>query len=293
VSLDARKDSPHERLLADLYVQAEALEESAADRARAVDRFMETRAALLRQRRRRRVLPATLSRAAALAVCAISAGLVSNGWHGVEAEPEPAAAPVEASSIEPITLPAREREENLQSTPDDVRRPNESTRSVPRLELDTASGSASSARIYLRGVGNGAPISTREVRAGNFARFDSRDEMQLRITPAAAAETQLSADRSVEPSAPSAPSTPAEEEPKPERPSPLDLAAPIQLAPPSAERLRELEAQRGNDMAEVLPPLGSATLDPCATPERVGAAVPAGAADEASRVDARCPRDER
>jgi outer membrane receptor protein involved in Fe transport len=83
--------------------------------------------------------------------------------------------------IEEITVTARKREENLQSTPvsvsafsaedlkdNDVRRLNEITRTVPNLQFDNAIGTANSARIYLRGVGTGDPISSRDPGVGLY-----------------------------------------------------------------------------------------------------------------------------
>jgi iron complex outermembrane receptor protein len=50
----------------------------------------------------------------------------------------------------------------------DVRRLNELTRSVPNLQFDNAIGTANSARIYLRGVGTGDPISSRDPGVGIY-----------------------------------------------------------------------------------------------------------------------------
>jgi hypothetical protein len=183
-------------------------------------------------------------------------------------------------SSEEITVTARKREENLQSTPvaisafseadleeQDIRSVQEITKSVPNLQFDTAIGSGNSARIYLRGVGNGDPLSSDDPVDGIYV-----DGVYYPRAP----------DAPVVGSAPPA-AAPA---------GPSQLESPITLLPPSAERLRELEGERGNDMAEVLPALGSATMDPCAEPERVGAAVPAESAEEATRAT-RCRTVER
>jgi outer membrane receptor for monomeric catechols len=201
-------------------------------------------------------------------------------------------------AIEEIAVTARKREENLQETPvsisafsaedlrdADVRNLNDITRTVPNLQFDNPIGTANSARIYLRGVGPGDPISSNDLPRDPQSVADIEPVEVLRGPQGTLfGKNTIGGAVNVVTKKPEADAT---------APAPLDLATPIQLAPPSPERLRELQAQRGNDMAEVLPPLGSATLDPCASPERVGAAVPAEAADQASRVDARCPRDER
>ena len=83
--------------------------------------------------------------------------------------------------IEEITVTARKREENLQETPvaisafsesdlkdQDIRRLNEITSSVPTLQFDNAIGNSNSSRIYLRGVGTGDPISTRDPGVGIY-----------------------------------------------------------------------------------------------------------------------------
>lgn len=84
-------------------------------------------------------------------------------------------------NIEEITVTARKREESLQQTPvaitaftatdiedRDIRRIQEITSSVPTLQFDNAVGNASSARIYLRGVGNGDPISSDDPGVGIY-----------------------------------------------------------------------------------------------------------------------------
>ena len=99
-----------------------------------------------------------------------------------EAKPAPAQNEKKQQiGIEEITVTARKREENLQSTPvsvsafsaedlkdNDVRRLNEITRTVPNLQFDNAIGTANSARIYLRGVGTGDPISSRDPGVGLY-----------------------------------------------------------------------------------------------------------------------------
>ena len=85
------------------------------------------------------------------------------------------------SQIEEITVTARKREESLQSTPvavsafsetdlkdQDVRRVDEITKSVPNLLLDPAIGQGNSARIYLRGIGNGDPLSSDDPGVGIY-----------------------------------------------------------------------------------------------------------------------------
>ncbi len=86
-----------------------------------------------------------------------------------------------ASGIEEIVVTARKREESLQQTPvaitaftetdiqdRDIRQIQEITASVPSLQFDNATGSASSARLYLRGVGNGDPISSDDPGVGLY-----------------------------------------------------------------------------------------------------------------------------
>jgi outer membrane receptor protein involved in Fe transport len=83
--------------------------------------------------------------------------------------------------IEEITVTARKREESLQQTPvaisaftatdlqdRDVRQLNEITASVPTLQFDQAVGSQSSARVYLRGVGNGDPLGSDDPGVGVY-----------------------------------------------------------------------------------------------------------------------------
>jgi outer membrane receptor protein involved in Fe transport len=85
------------------------------------------------------------------------------------------------AQIEEITVTARKREENIQATPvaitaftegdltdRDVRNVQEITASVPTLQFDNAVGNASSARIYLRGVGNGDPIGSDDPGVGIY-----------------------------------------------------------------------------------------------------------------------------
>jgi iron complex outermembrane receptor protein len=89
--------------------------------------------------------------------------------------------PRQQVGIEEITVTARKREENLQSTPvaisafsetdlkdQDIRRLNEITASVPTLQFDNAIGNSNASRIYLRGVGTGDPISTRDPGVGIY-----------------------------------------------------------------------------------------------------------------------------
>ena len=86
-----------------------------------------------------------------------------------------------AGGIEEIVVTARKRAEDMQTTPvaisafteadivdKDIRRISEITSSVPTLQFDNAIGSANSARIYLRGVGTGDPISTRDPGVGIY-----------------------------------------------------------------------------------------------------------------------------
>ena len=86
-----------------------------------------------------------------------------------------------AVGIEEITVTARKREENLQDTPIaisafstddlkdlDVRRIQDITNSVPNLSFDSAAGTGNSARINLRAVGNGDPISSDDPGVGLY-----------------------------------------------------------------------------------------------------------------------------
>jgi iron complex outermembrane receptor protein len=83
--------------------------------------------------------------------------------------------------IEEITVTARKREENLQDTPiavtaftetdlvdQDIRRIQDINSNVPTLQFDSAVSSSSSARIFLRGVGNGDPISSDDPGVGVY-----------------------------------------------------------------------------------------------------------------------------
>ncbi len=84
-------------------------------------------------------------------------------------------------TIEEITVPARRREEAVQDTPvavtpfsaselvdRDIRQLDEFTASVPSLQFDSAIGSSNAARLYLRGVGNGDPISSDDPGVGLY-----------------------------------------------------------------------------------------------------------------------------
>jgi len=86
-----------------------------------------------------------------------------------------------AIDIEEITVTARKREETLEQTPiaitaftatdiedRDIRQIEELTSSVPTLQFDNATGNTSSARIYLRGVGDGDPISSDDPGVGIY-----------------------------------------------------------------------------------------------------------------------------
>jgi hypothetical protein len=83
------------------------------------------------------------------------------------------------NAIEEITVTARRREENLQETPisitafstedledQDVRRIEDIRDAVPNLQFDQSVGQASSARIYIRGLGNGDPIASDDPGVG-------------------------------------------------------------------------------------------------------------------------------
>jgi iron complex outermembrane receptor protein len=85
------------------------------------------------------------------------------------------------TAIEEITVTARRREEAVQDTPvavtpfsareivdRDIRQLDEITASVPSLQFDSATGSSNSARVYLRGVGNGDPISSDDPGVGLY-----------------------------------------------------------------------------------------------------------------------------
>jgi iron complex outermembrane recepter protein len=91
---------------------------------------------------------------------------------------KPAAA---SGAIEEIVVTTRKRAENMQDTPiaisaftdgdlqdKDIRDIQEITQSVPTLQFDNATGLANSARIYLRGVGNGDPISSDDPGVGIY-----------------------------------------------------------------------------------------------------------------------------
>jgi outer membrane receptor protein involved in Fe transport len=86
-----------------------------------------------------------------------------------------------AGAIEEITITARKREESLQATPiavtafsatdlqdQDVRQVSDINGNVPNLNFDQAIGSSSSARISLRGIGNGDPISSDDPGVGVY-----------------------------------------------------------------------------------------------------------------------------
>ena len=83
--------------------------------------------------------------------------------------------------IEEITITARKRAEALQETPvavtafsaediveRDLRKLDEISASVPSLQFDSAVGISNSARVYLRGVGNGDPISSDDPGVGLY-----------------------------------------------------------------------------------------------------------------------------
>lgn len=84
-------------------------------------------------------------------------------------------------TIEEIVVTARKREERLQDVPvaitalqaedlkaRNIRRADEISNIVPNLVFDTALGDAASARIYMRGVGNGDPAITDETGVGVY-----------------------------------------------------------------------------------------------------------------------------
>jgi iron complex outermembrane receptor protein len=128
-------------------------------------------------------------------------GLVAMGAVSLEARAESVASdqsnpdiqPVEAGEpsaqgvrekpqgIEEITVTARKREENLQDTPvavtafsadeivdRDIRQIDQIQATVPSLQFDSAVGSSNAARVYLRGVGNGDPISSDDPGVGLY-----------------------------------------------------------------------------------------------------------------------------
>jgi iron complex outermembrane recepter protein len=85
------------------------------------------------------------------------------------------------SGVEEIVVMARKRAENMQATPvaisaftdtdlvdKDIRRVQEVGQTVPTLQFDNAVGQANSARVYLRGVGNGDPISSDDPGVGVY-----------------------------------------------------------------------------------------------------------------------------
>jgi len=98
-----------------------------------------------------------------------------------ETAAEPSEERAQPVNIEEITVTARKREESLQQTPvaitaftetdlqdADIRNVQEITASVPSLQFDNATGNANSARIYLRGVGNGDPLSSDDPAVGLY-----------------------------------------------------------------------------------------------------------------------------
>jgi iron complex outermembrane receptor protein len=85
------------------------------------------------------------------------------------------------NGVEEIVVMARKRAENMQATPvaitaftdadlvdKDIRRIQEVGQTVPTLQFDPAVGQANSARVYLRGVGNGDPISSDDPGVGIY-----------------------------------------------------------------------------------------------------------------------------
>jgi hypothetical protein len=259
MSTEARDESPREHLLAEVYAQPEA---GARDRERAVERFMQARQATLR--RPRRVSSRRLAAVAALAVCALSTGLAWKVW--VESE-----AALQAFDAARVTLEVE-----------------------PVMETASHAATLEAIEVGASRLEESAPyapasLSASAVREAEMRRSEPRSALPARrLEPTAHAATRapLAPDTSDPASSSDVASTPEESSAPPAL---LDLESPITLAAPSAERLRELESQRGNDMAEVLPALGAETVDPCAEPERVGAAVPPEALDEGRRADARCP----
>lgn len=276
MSTEESNPSPREQLLAEVYAQADG----ARDRTRAVERFMQVRAATARPRRGRSRQVAWPS-AAAVAVCVLAAGLAWRAGNdvesaaalaptmpvdtpaaslsvAVEAPARPGAAAADAApaltDLEDVVVMARKREREGDLPPTAAPMPvlpEAAARALPEPEL-------------------GGELAARRM---------PREE---RPVPLAGAPTPLVDER-----APAAPSMP---DPRAlvALPPAAVLASPITLGAPSAERMRELEGQRGNDMAEVLPALGSATVDPCAKPERVGAAIPEQGTDEETRAT-HCP----
>ena len=95
---------------------------------------------------------------------------------------EPAARPRRNNNaIEEITVTARKREESLQDTPisitafsdtdlrdQGISQLNDIQESVPNLQFDQSVGSANSARVSIRGVGNGDPIITDDPGVGIY-----------------------------------------------------------------------------------------------------------------------------
>jgi outer membrane receptor protein involved in Fe transport len=96
--------------------------------------------------------------------------------------PDPAASSREPrKGIEEITVTARRREEVLQNTPLAITAFSETelesrgiesitdiTQSTPNLQFDSAAGSDSNARIFIRGVGQGDPIFTADPGVGLY-----------------------------------------------------------------------------------------------------------------------------
>ena len=98
-----------------------------------------------------------------------------------EAGEQPAAVQERPTAIEEIVVTARKRSERLQEVPvaitalnsselefRDFRRADEISNMVPNLVFDPAIGDSASARIYIRGVGNGDPSITDESGVGVY-----------------------------------------------------------------------------------------------------------------------------
>jgi hypothetical protein len=65
----------------------------------------------------------------------------------------------------------------------------------------------------------------------------------------------------------------------------LGLPSPISIRAPSAAQLETLRADRANDLSRFLPSLEASRTDPCAEPERRGAALEDSVPDAPAQID--------
>jgi hypothetical protein len=263
--VDGPAMSARERLLIDVYAQSEpaALDsDEARDRRRALERWLRMRDT--GRRRRHWACSAAFASAAAILLCV---GSTSSPWSRRAGTSEVRARPNTAEAT-PVIARKRQESSELKLTP---------------LIASTI------ADLQARGL----PQTTARAPAPQPSSAERKVATALVVPQPATAAIDLA----TEPPDPASNAAADESRPQVDDPlashPPLLLESPITLAPASVEQLRELQDQPANDVAVVMPPLESDSVDACEREEPVGAALPAQESRLTRHDDARCRSSHR